>query len=329
MHKLFFIICFFLSSICFSNPFLAGIPYKDSMQEEDFVQVQSKLRTLNLESLLDDLYPTSTPFKWFWEKPFLQKKSDFQGRISRGKRQTLIDLSQGKKPEKKLIRINQGGPYCIVSFASFDGIYPGLLDDMPNALEKAGFNGHVLLLKGGFPNPTGKEIQYAGVPYSFKIFALLEAQKLGFDKVLWLDTALVTLKDPKPIFDQIQKTGSFFQEKKNGKRYLLPSTHAILLKETGIDMYTTPCIRARIIGLDLASPNVQSLIDDYYKLVELGTPFLSCFPEEFVLGALVAKYAKQFPFQPFDHLVMNARKLHSKTLDLIKKEGFFFLLEQH
>ncbi len=329
MRTIFYKAFLFISTTCLANPFLINIPAKEHLEEADFIEIQAKLRSLNTQLLIDNLYPKELPFTWFWQKPSLQKKSDFVGRISRGARQTLIDISLDKKPLKELIKINEGGDSCIVSFASYDGIYPSLLDAMPKALKKTGFNGHFLLLKGGFPNPTGNEIQYSAVPYSFKIFALLEAKKLGFHKVLWLDTALVPLKDPKPLFDWIEKTGCFFHPRKNAKRYLLPQTQALLLKKTGVDMYETPCIRARIIGLDLSTQKVQSLIRDYYHMVELGTPFLSCFPEEFVLGALLGKSKENWPFQPFTNLVKNARKLHGKDIEWAQKEEFFFLLEQH
>ncbi|MES2199746.1 MAG: hypothetical protein V4489_06225 [Chlamydiota bacterium] len=317
----------FISTVCSANPFLIDTPPKEKLENADFIEIQNKLRALDTQVLLDSLYPTDTAFTWFWQKPTLQKKSDFAGRISQGARQTLIDLSNNKKPIKNLIKINDGGDCCIVSFASYDGIYPRLLESMPEALTKTGFNGHFLLLMGGFPNPTGNEMQYCAVPYSFKIFALLEAKKLGFHKVLWLDTALLPLKNPKPLFDWIEKTGCFFHPRKNAKRYLLPQTRDTLLKETGVDMYTTTCIRARIIGLNLKTQKVQSLIQDYYHMVELGTPFLSCFPEEFVLGALLGKSKENWPFQPFNWLVMNERKVGLANIS--EQEDFFFLLRQH
>ncbi|MBS0627460.1 MAG: hypothetical protein JSS09_04540 [Verrucomicrobia bacterium] len=329
MRKYIYTLFIIISASCFSNPFLIDFPEKEHLEETDYIKLQEKLRTIDTESLLNSLYPNSTPFTWFWQKPSLQKKSDFLGRISRGAKQTLINPSLQKKPVKKLIKINEGGDHCIVSFASYDGIYPDLLDSMEKALKKTGFNGHFLFFKGGFPNPTGKEIRYCAIPYCFKIFALLEAKKLGFHKVLWLDTALLPLKDLTPIFEEIEKTGCFFHPRKNAKRYLLPQTRDILLKETGVDMYKETCIRARIIGLDLQASKVDSLIQDYYRMVELGTPFLSCFPEEFVLGALIQKSKENWTFQPFKNLVMNERKLHEKDLTWTEQEGFFFLLRHH
>ena len=312
-----------------ANPFKISFPPTQELSEKEYLEAQEKLRAIDINPLLNTLYPQQTSYTWLGQRTEIQKKQDFEGRISRGIKQTLINTAEGKKPNKKLIQINKGGDCCLVSFASYDGIYSKLLEIIPETLKKTGFNGYFLSMTGGFPNPTGKEIQYCGVPYCFKIFALLEAEKLGFHKVLWIDASFLPLKDPTPLFNWIEKTGCFFQAKKNAKRYLLPVTRDLLLKETGSDMYTTPCIRARIIGLDLRTQKAKEFIQDYYSLVELGTPFISCFPEEFVIGALLAKKPTNWPFESFNNLVITEKKLIKERKDVSQNADFFFLLQDH
>ncbi len=329
-------IFFLCSLLAFShlfavNPFLIDVEPKENMTHLDWLEVQKKLRSLDVASSLDRIYPASQKksIKLWFQKPELKQRSDFFGRISRGSRQTLINESEKKMPLKELIQINKGGNCCIVSFASYDGIYVSQLRSIVQELKKTGWNGHFLLMAGGFPNPTGNEIKYSGVPYSFKIFALLEAKKLGFDQALWIDAAMQPLQNPKPIFDEIAKNGSFFQLRKNAKRYLLPFTQEVILKETGIDMYETKSVRARIIGLNFKAPHTQTFLDEYYDMVKLGTPFMSCFPEEHVLGALVAKHKENFPPTSIEKLVKNQRKLHGKTSKWAEENQYFFLLRKH
>ncbi len=325
------IACFLLAiSPLLSNPFQIEFEAKETLTNSDWVEVQNKLRDLEIAPVLDKLYPDSQKGlkRWFIRKP-LQEQSDFLGRMTRGARQVVIREEQGKVPVKQLIQINQGGDCCIVSFASYNGVYAEQLRSIVTELQKTGWNGNFLLMAGGFPNPTGEEIRYAGVPYCFKIFALLEAKKLGFQKALWIDAAMQPIQNPNPLFDHIEKTGSFFQHRKNSKRYLLPHTHEVLLKETGIDMYQTKSVRARIIGLDFEAPQVKELISEYYRLVKLGTPFMSCFPEEHVLGALVAKHPEQFPRISIEKLVKNERKLHGKSTKWVEDNQYFFLLRGH
>ena len=45
---------------------------------------------------------------------------------------------------------------------------------------------------------------------------------------------------------------------------------------TGVDVINTPYIDSHIFGLQMDTPLAQKLIADYYQMVELGTPFLSC-----------------------------------------------------
>ncbi len=312
-----------------ANPFSIDVSSQEDLTLKDWELVQTKLRAVDIAPTLHQIYPTNTSKKFWFQKPDLQNEADYLGRVSRGLRQTLIDTSKDKVPVKQLLQINKGGDCCIVAFASYDGVYATQLQTLMEDLKSTGFNGHLLLMTGGFPNPTGEEIQYAGVPYCFKIFALLEAKKLGFSKALWIDAALQPLKNPEPIFDVIAKNGSFFECRKNGNRYLLPSTQQVILKETGIDMYNTKSVRARVIGLDFNAPQVEDLIREYYRLVRLGTPFISCFPEEHVLGALVAKNPTLFPDSSLENLVKSERKLHGKSVKQMQEIGYFFLLRRH
>ena len=56
---------------------------------------------------------------------------------------------------------------CIVSCAPYDGVRSVLLTSIPDALKRSGFNRYFYYRIGGFPNPTGKEIQYVGVSLLF------------------------------------------------------------------------------------------------------------------------------------------------------------------
>jgi hypothetical protein len=94
-------------------------------------------------------------------------------------------------------------------------------------------------------------------------------------------------------------------------------------------MYQTKSVRARIIGLDFNAPHIQEFIQEYYRMVRLGTPFMSCFPEEHVLGALIAKNPKLFPPTSIEKLVRSETKPHGKSPKWLQENGYFFLLKRH
>jgi hypothetical protein len=49
-------------------------------------------------------------------------------------------------------------------------------------------------------------------PYAFKIYAIEEALKRGYSKILWLDASIVAKKLIDPIWEWIEEKGFFFEE---------------------------------------------------------------------------------------------------------------------
>ena len=289
MKFLYLLVSFVFCSqtVCFASPFAIHFPPKENLSNEDWIQIQEQLRKINTTALLKDYYDPKEDLSTF---------EDFLQRISRGVNQVLIDPEKGFYPIKQLKKIGEGGPRCIVTCAPYNHVYPHFVRSLEKGLEQQGFNGHLLYYIGGFPNPTGEEIQHIGVPYSFKIFAMLEAEKLGFDNVLWLDSAMLPLKNPQPLFDRIESSGSFFIHGWwIGHRhhiYILPKTRQLLLKLYGVDVATAPHLCTQIFGLNMKSPITKKIIQEFYKMAKMGTPFLTCFPEEAVLTAII--HSNQF-----------------------------------
>lgn len=48
-------------------------------------------------------------------------------------------------------------------------------------------------------------------PYAFKIYAIEKAKEMGYDQVLWLDASVVSVADPTPVFDWLDKHGIFLE----------------------------------------------------------------------------------------------------------------------
>jgi hypothetical protein len=329
MQKL-WIFLFLMPIGLFANPFKIDFPVKESLSNEDYIEVQERLGKVDIRAIFDDFYPKKPPTKRFlpWTSA-IATKEDFFRRISKALSQKLIDKESSCFPIQKLVKIGNGGENCLVCYASLNGKYKELIQNLPKQLESVGFNGHLFYRIGGFPNPTGKEIQYAGVPYSFKIFALLEAQKQGFSKVLWLDCAFTPLKDPTPLFDWIAKEGSFLKLHGSFPKFILPKTKEYIEKVTGVDVLKARYVSAQVLGFDLENPCVKKFITEYYRLVEMGYPFFSCFPEEYVFSSIVGQKPENWKAQPYKNLVFSEEKLKGKDILWAKKEGYFFLQRIH
>lgn len=306
------------------NPFLIDFPVKQELSRADYIEVQKRLRAIDIDPILKENYVDDPKYTAF---------GDFQGRCCRGLKQVLIDPENNEFPLKRLEKIGNGGDYCITSCVPLTPKYISLLKSIPDALKEVGFNGYFLYRIGGYPNPTGKEIRYAGVPYAFKIFMMLEAKNLGFNKVIWIDSSLMPLKDPTPLFKKLEEEESLLTEFRGPgytAPYIFPKTKELLYKLTGVDVVNQRRLCTWAFGLKMDSKKVENFISAYYSMVERGTPFISCFPEEFVFSSIIEQSPMEWPGT--DHsLVMRYQYTEDpkELADSKAEQSAFFYLRFH
>jgi hypothetical protein len=315
------------SEIVFTNPFNLGISRKEGLTHEDYLQIQEKLSSKRdqIEKMVLEMYPT--------DREGYTTQEDFIARCTRGTCQILIDPKKGWFPEVKLEKIGAGGDRCIVTSVPYLRIYPELARAKVKQLQDVGFNGYYLYLIGGYPNPTGVEIQYVGVPYAIKVFAMLEAQKRGFQKVIWVDSATKPLRDPAPLFERLERTGAFIHGwpcPEDVWRFVMPKTLQILKELTGTDVLKSTYVNSIVFGLKMDTKLAKKFIASYYKMLELGTPFISCYPEEIVFSAIYGqgKYKKKWKPHNFPHLLVGEDQTPER-IARVTREGAFFMHLRH
>jgi len=319
------------------NPFKIDIEDKDEYTNEDYIRIQKLLDEKSVDDALTKIYPTKDNFYEY---------NDFKKRCSRGITQKLIDVSNNIFPTKNLYKIGTGGnnKNCIVCCTPINHNPVELSDvsdqknsrynasqSIKDSLENVGFNGHFYLFNGGFPNPTGKEMKYAGVPYCFKIFMMLEAKKKGFENVIWIDSACIAIKNPNKLFEIIENSTlllSFIYRDNQYNRMAFEKTLDLLncLTDTVINSDTN-YITTVVFGLNFNNEAVNNFIKDYYLMVELGAPFLSIFPEEIVISALFNKpeYKRLLNEKQSDDIigVLKADE-NVMSLETAKERGYWF-----
>jgi hypothetical protein len=318
----------FFPFVLSKNPFLIDIPDKEEYTNEDYINIQQQLNNKNIDALLSKLY---SPVNKFYDL------SDFKKRISRGITQKLIDISNNLLPTKTLHKIGNGGNKrnCFVCCVPFKHEINGnehngrfvASQQILKSLEEVGFNGYFYLFTGGFPNPTGTEMKYAGVPYCFKIFMMLEAQKKGFDKVIWIDSGCYALNNPEKLFDILTEENTLIKTINSNNNYsamVLQQTIRLLNYITKTDLQDAFYIETIVFGLNLESEIIKNIIKDYYEMVKLGLPFFSIFPEEIVFAALFNKpeyrgLLKQNPEKK--KVQIHEKKMNTETA---RKNGFYF-----
>ena len=187
----------------YKNPFLISIEEKEEYTYEEYLDIQKKLEEIKLDDYIDTLYPPDG---------LRTSLAEFKRRITKGINAKIIDPDNEIMPTKTLYKIGTGDSQnCFVCCTPLDDNRHEYSHKILESLENVGFNGHFLLLNGGFPNPTGKEMKYVGIPYCFKIFMLLEAKKMGFDKVIWIDACCYAVNNPTRLFDILEEDSFIFR----------------------------------------------------------------------------------------------------------------------
>jgi hypothetical protein len=309
------------------NPFLLDAPEREgdcTVEELRALQRQLDEKSDAFAAALSTLHEGAFPETW----PSIDR------RCLRGLQQKLVDGDDAMPPPtKELLRVGAGGPHCVVTCVPLDA-YEGFLSGLRESLTEVGFNGYFYYRQGGFPNPTGEELKYAAVPYSFKIFLMLEAQKLGFDRVLWVDVACRAVNDPRPLFEMLQCREAVFDwyppnhfQFDSCERSMFPKTRELLSRLVERDVRLDKRAVSVVFGLDLAAPGIKKFVEEYYEMVRLGLPFLSYLPEESVFGAILNRPEHSHVFdRPSGGLFVHEI---TTSPDMAKFMGFFFLHLHH
>ncbi len=300
-QKLTLIIIFIINSF-FASPFLIDFPDKTILTNADYVDLQNKMRAIDFSAMIETYYPKSGDFS---ERKF------FERRMSIGIHAVLIDEKKGLFPQIIFEKIGDGGNCCVVSYASYNNRYPQLLKDLLPALISSGFNGYFYARIGGYPTPTGQEAKYAGTPYGFKIPLIIEAFRLGFENVLYLDSSCLPMENPTPVFKLLHQNGCFFVGGRNcydngWVRYFFPKARETLVDIYRRDPLLEKQISGSIIGFKKDSKWTQKFIEEYYRVLTLGDPFMSELSEMFVFASIagylhfpsdlyIDPYSKQLP----------------------------------
>jgi hypothetical protein len=249
------------------------------------LQVSEQLRMIpaKVEVLLQALYREMPQPKTSYD--------DFFTRICTGAHNVIFH--NRSLPTHMAHSFNGGGSDCVITKLKHSRTTdtPKRMDDIRTALIQINFTGQFIYSNGGFVEPTGMELKFAGVPYVVKIFEMMFAElAYGCDSVLWIDSTIVPKSGFQRFFDHMHSFGSYVTFYTGDVRLILPSTRYLLQRLTGTDVLRGRShLMSQVFGFKMSSPLVRLFINDYYDMAERGTPFLSCYPEEFVMGAIIRK----------------------------------------
>jgi hypothetical protein len=175
----------------------------------------------------------------------------------------------------KIVRIGKVNDFnnrCVISLGLGRKGYVESLKRLEASLRKTHFNGDFLVWDDVLPE--GSPTQFES-PMAFKTFCFLEAQKLGYNQVLWMDAQIVVLRSIEPIFEMIKSNNYVTFANNYGQSIGQWSSDEVLKlhqisREDAMMIPETP---TSVIGLNLSSEVGQEFLIRWHAMSTDGLTF--------------------------------------------------------
>jgi len=214
---------------------------------------------------------------------------------------------------KKVFTINTNELIpCLISYAKNGREpYESALDRNKQEAQKH-FKGDFIYLKNQLPEMCD---EHTVTPYQFKPFLFWQAYQQGYRKILWMDSTIVMLCDPEPIFEVMEKRGVVAFHNIGHPLVKWISDKAI--ETTGVDMDEHPeQIMACVVGFDLNHEKGKEIFDKWFELSQDGVSFqnnpssnprfIAHRHDQAVLSALL--HIHKIPLLPYGNLIYEAHE---------------------
>ncbi|MBI2742464.1 MAG: hypothetical protein HYX48_00910 [Chlamydiales bacterium] len=271
--------------------------------------MKARIVLLLLASLCFSFHSSDEVYKQIKDirRPTLQDYYLIQEYLSHGEREGLERLKDTEqrqrsfkiigealheKPLSGLIAVNskiEERENCLVLYASFNMHYPDGLRRLIQIVERSDFKGHILYHFGGWPDLAGGSLVLAHVPHAFKACCFKEAQRLGYKRVLWLDSSIFPVVSLNLIFKMIQEKGYFtignFHQVGPYCNADTAAHFGFTLEET----YHLLSCQSGFIGVDLTTPQGREVVDLFYRAAQDKHGFFSARSDQTALSLILHK----------------------------------------
>jgi hypothetical protein len=262
---------------------------------EDYRIIESYLRNAD-RPYLDRLRTT-------WESYHPSGCGCLNGRLEQRRNFKLVGPN-GEAPVFEIHKMNvteKTKDRCILIYASYNGSYPTKLRNIVEELREREFSGTVMIRIGGFPNLSKGGLQFCPFFGVWKNEFIKEALRMGFTKILHLDTSIHPLTNLDSVFESIENTGYYLLYSNEGScPYLGHHQHLTYLKRDGNSI---PWLPGFIIGLNFTHPKIAALFDEWDYATKDFDHF-NYFGSEEVIMTILAWQKGLSPTAYFGHRVL-------------------------
>ena len=171
-----------------------------------------------------------------------------------------------------IITINpqtDGPKRCVISLGIGKPVFRDSLLRLGESLKKVGFTGDYIYWDRDLPDGCPQHFE---APFAFKSYCFQIAQRMGYQQVLWMDSACVAIRSLDRVFENLSNRGyALFDNNYDQMMGQWISDEA--LAKNGIDRETAlliPEIPCSVIGLDLHSPLALAFLDQWHTIMTDG-----------------------------------------------------------
>ncbi len=265
-------------------------------------QVYAKINDLTNPS--DEDYKAIEFYLKYGVRPYVDRLDPWQYKDKARNFKLLPE--DGKPIQHEIISVNcepNDRENCLILYTSCNFNYSQCLLKLVEEIKKSDFVGHIIYRIGGWPNVEEKDLELAHIPYAFKISAFREAHRLGFKRVLWLDSPMRPTVSLNSIFDQITHLGFFTYQSTQLIDDLIsdidkPST----LKALGItadDAKHFYRVVGGILGIDFTNSTAVEIYNEWFYLTKYREEASYSYRQEAtIIAVILNRYFNICPFKP-------------------------------
>jgi hypothetical protein len=159
-----------------------------------------------------------------------------------------------------------------VNFANDRGWYRDGQPRLINSLRQHGFDGDYLAFQDFSQLPGCPS--HVQVPYAFKLYAIREAVRRGYDVVFYGDASIYAVGSVQPVFEHILKYGYYLEATEHN---LGTWSSDACLSRLGIEReeaFTIPTIVAGCVGFDFRQGAARYILETWLRFADDGVSFV-------------------------------------------------------
>lgn len=172
----------------------------------------------------------------------------------------IIPIRAGRRPRPQR---------CVISLGVGKKVFRDSLSRLEDSLRRVRFDGDYLCWSDQLPPGSPEHFE---APFGFKTHCFYAARDLGYEEILWMDSACIALRSLEPVFRLIQTKGyAMFNNNYGQMMGQWASDEALatngLSREEAMAIPEMPC---SVIGLNMRSALAVRFLDGWHQVMSDG-----------------------------------------------------------